>query len=78
MKQIAENSRLFHLKTDMIARFCGVQRKYSRLRKITTTAMAYRAESVVARIPKWGHMWHETNKKSRYGGDVRAGALSWV
>ena len=25
-----------------------------------------------------GLMWHETNKKSRYGGDVRAGALSWV
>ena len=25
-----------------------------------------------------GGMWHETNKKSRYGGDVRAGALSWV
>ena len=34
--------------------------------------------SVVARIPKWGHTWHETNKKSRYGGDVRADALSWV
>ena len=25
-----------------------------------------------------GHLWHETNKKSRYGGDVRAGALSWA
>ena len=25
-----------------------------------------------------GHMWHETNKKSRYGGDVRADALSWA
>ena len=34
--------------------------------------------SVVARIPKWGHTWHETNKKSRYGGDVRADALLWV
>ena len=25
-----------------------------------------------------GHMWHETNKKSRYGGDVWADALSWA
>ena len=25
-----------------------------------------------------GLTWHETSKKSRYGGDVRAGALSWV
>ena len=25
-----------------------------------------------------GHLWHETNEKSRYGGDARADALSWV
>ena len=34
--------------------------------------------SVVARIHRYGLTWHETNKKSRYGGDVRADALTWV
>ena len=44
-------------------------------------AIVYTLPPSHPRIPNsygWWHMWHETNKKSRYGGDVRAGALSWV
>ena len=38
----------------MLARFCGVQRKISRLRQNTTTAIACRTGSCVATQAGWG------------------------
>ena len=38
----------------MLARFCGVQRKISRLRQNTTTAIACRTGSCVATQIGWG------------------------
>ena len=38
----------------MLARFCGVQRKYSRLRQNTTTAIACKTGSFVATQAGWG------------------------
>ena len=38
----------------MLARFCGVQRKYSRLRQKTTTAIACRTGWCMATQAGWG------------------------
>ena len=45
---------------------------------IKFTVFSFKTHPHTMPTHRWGLPWHETNKKSRYGGDVRADALSWV